>query len=289
MTAGLPARLSTTELMPPEDHLRPGRLSRFWLVYLLLVSSMTLAIVLLLWVPGFGGLSFVLSLGVIFGTLGVRRGATRANEKNQRGINLLNAGEIETAGEMFEQLARKRRFTYGHVVFVYNCAVAALLQGRHQRALSIFNAVEASGQLRRRFLRPLEPNLYIEMGCCLALTGDLSEARKYLSRAATLLQPPEDGRLLFLEAVIAVRSGDHAAACARIDEQWRRAEGSLRGPTIRTLRLVHAYALSQTGRRDTDKFRTLVAGAQPATRDDFHWSTLHWPEFGEFVTQVIPA
>lgn len=272
--------------MPPEDHLRPSRVSGFWLVYVILVATLSTAILTLLW--GFGGVSLLLSIGVVGGTIGLRRGASKANETNQRAINLLNAGEVDEAGAIFERLAQKRRLSHGHVVFVYNCAVAALLQGRHQRALSIFNAVEQSGRMRKRFLRNLEPNLYIEMGCCLALTGNLDEARKYLRRASHLLRPPEDGRLLFLEAVLAVRSGDCAAAAARIDEQWRRAEGSLRGPTIRTLRLVHAFALAKLGQQDTQKFRTLVAGAQPATQVDFHWSTVSWPEFDTFVRQFIP-
>ena len=270
-------------MMPPEDHLRPGRLSRFWVVYIMLVTAITVAIMLLLLSPGFGGLSFLISLGAIGGVFGARHSAARANQQNQRAINLLNAGDVDEASALFEQLARKRRYAHVHVVFVYNCAVAALLQGRHRRALSIFNAVEKSGQLRRRMLRTLEPNLYIEMGCCLALTGDLEAARRYLRRASALLRPPEDARLLFLEAVIAVRHGDLGAAASRIDEQWRRAEGSLRGPTIRTLRVVHAFALAGLGQQDTAKFRTLIAGAQPARPEDFRWATEHWPELSAFV------
>ncbi len=281
--------MSTTDLMPPENYLRPGRFSRFWVVYLGLVGSLSSAVLLLIAAPSLAVVSFLICIVVMSAAVAGRRAATRAHASNQRAINLLNAGEVDSAADVFEDLARKRRFTHGHVVFVYNCAVAALLQGRHQRALSIFNAVEASGQVRKAFMRNLEPNLYIEMGCCLALTGKLEEARRYLHRASHLLQPPEDGRLLFLEAVVAVRSGDFASAAARIDEQWRRAEGSLRGPTIRTLRLVHAFALRQLGQGSSDKFRTLVAGAQPADRNDFRWSTLQWPEFDDFVREVIPT
>lgn len=288
MANNLPTRVIPSALMPPEDHLRPGRLGGFWLAYLVLVTALTTSILLILWIPGASMLSFGLSVGVIVATLALRRGATRANEQNQRAVNLLNAGDISQAAAVFDELARRRRYTYGHVVFVYNCAVAALLQGRHQRALSIFNAVDASGQFRRRFLRSLEPNLYIEMGCCHALMGNLDSARICERRAAALLPPPEDGRMLFLEAVILVRGGELRKACARIDEQWRRAEGALRGPTIRTLRLVHAFALSGVGEAASPKFETLVAGAQPARREDFVWSTLHWPEFEAFVRAHIP-
>ena len=276
-------------MMPPEDHLRPGRLNMFWVVFLLILTSLTVALVLPFVAPVLSPVSWMISLAVLTGTVVARRGSTKADEVNQRANNLLSAGEVDTAAAMFDDLARRRRYTYGHVVFVYNSAVAALLQGRHQRALSIFNAVEASGQMRKRFLRHHEPNLYIEMGCCLALTGRLSEAQGYLRRASHLLPPPEDGPLLFLEMVIAVRGGDFAAADARITEQWRRAEGAMRGPTIRTLRLIHALALQGLGQAGTDQFRTLIAGAHPAKQADFRWATVQWPEFDEFVRQHIPA
>ena len=272
--------------MPPEEHLRPRRFSPFWVLYL---GFVLLCFGGFIGLFGSGLLPLFFGAGLtLIGVVGLGRMGSRGiqrRDQNQRGVNLLNAGEIDEAAEIFEDLAKRATFSRGHVVFVYNCAVAALLQGRVQRAMSIFNAVEASGQLRSRLLKTLEPNLYVELGSCFALTGQLDEARQYLRRAAQLLPPPEDARLLFLEAVVSVRSGDLAAASARMDEQWRRAEGSLRGPTMRTLRIVHAYTLRGLGRDATDKFRYLVAGAHPATRRDFLWATSQWPELDAFVNE----
>jgi tetratricopeptide (TPR) repeat protein len=269
--------------MPPERHLRPGRINGFWIAYLGLVGLIASALIVVLAVPSASWLAGAIAVVVIGGVLGLRRSTVNANEENQRAVNLLNAGEVEDAGEIFDRLARRRRLSLGHIVFVYNRAVAYLLEGRHQRALSIFNAIEKSGRMSgRRFLH-LQPNLLLEMGCCLALSGELEQAESYLRRAAEKLQPPEDGRLLFLEAVIGVRRGRYDATVARIQEQWKRAEGALRGPTIRTLRMLHAYALAKAGRASEPAFTTAVAGAQPSEPADFHWATKNWPEFAAFV------
>lgn len=283
MADNLPARIPTTSLMPPEDHLRPRKPSVFRALGFSVTAGFTFVVLTLF------GASTTLPLlvaGLLFvgwAILFARR-ANHTNERNQRGVHLLNAGDIQQAEQIFDQLAAKNKRSWNHVIFVYNVGVSALLQGRYQRALSIFNAIDHSQLMRqhRRF-RNLEPNLYIEMGCCLALGGRVSEARAQLARAEALLEPPEDARLLFLEALVRIRSGHFEDAVDRMDEKWRRAEGMLRGPTLRTMRMLYGFALSRLGRETDRKFQMMVAGAMPATPEDFAWATTSWPEFARFV------
>lgn len=286
MSSDLPVRLPPSQLRPPETYLRPGVAWRFWLLTGGITLSLALSTLMLL----AGAIPGLVYFTLFALALGYRMSHQNrwANRENQRGVNLLNAGEVAEAGRLFEALAQRRTGSYAHVVFTYNCAVAAMLDGRHQRALSIFNAVEASRKLRSYRLRALLPNLYTEMGCCLALTGEILDARAQLRRAKELVTP-DDGRMLFLEAVVAIRSGDIEGAVRRIDQQWRSAEGALRAPTVRTLRVIYAFALAQLGQRDTELYRNLIAGALPSVQRDFHWATVSWPEFDEFVRATIPA
>src|SRR5690606_2557643 len=136
----LETRLKRTELMPAEDHLRPRRHSLWETVPLFVGTSLLTVVFLGMFAPSFFVVMALFT--VVFAAFWTaRRRQVWAVDANMQAIKLLNAGHVREAGEKFEELARTEQRTWGHAVFVFNRGVAHMLEGRLQRAFSIFNAV----------------------------------------------------------------------------------------------------------------------------------------------------
>lgn len=269
------------DLMPPEARYRPRSSYRgsvigtFFFVFGTVFAA--------LWFTTSLWPAFVL-LGVFFGRSFFQRAAhTTAVQRNQTAVNLLNAGRVDEAGRIFEDLSDSERNTAAHPVYVFNRAVAYVLQGRPRRAYSLFNAVDRSGAFTFGFASSYLPLLYIEIGTCLALMGQLEAAREFRHRISKSLDRGDWGRVVFLDALLLVRTGDHEAAQGYIREHWRAAEGMLRVPTMKALRLIHAFSLARLGREPTPEFRSLVEGVRPCRSGEFDWIGAEWPEMLAFL------
>ena len=219
-------------------------------------------------------------------TLAQRASHVAAVQQNQTAVNLLNAGRIDEAAAIFDQLTRSERKTPAHAVYVFNRAVAYLLQGRPRRAYSLFNAVLQSRAFHFGFSNTYLPLLYAEVATCLGLMGELEAARLHRDDAVKRLQEPERGRVVFLDALLLTRGGHYGAACELASTRFREAEALLRVPTCKALRLVHAYSLAQLGERRSSRFQTLIEGVRPARPGEFDWIGAEWPEFRAFLSDL---
>lgn len=274
-------RLEMTELMPPESNYRPKRRSGS----LNLVTSFSV-----FFMATIGLLYFSSSIVPIFILMGFlftsslyhRHAQLQAVEDNQSAVLLLNSGDVEEAAQMFERLTETERHTRAHPIYVFNRAVAYMLQGRLKRAFSLFNAVKHSRHFHVGAGRGYLPLMYIEMASCLALMGHLQEARDHLGRARKGLGGPDLARTAFPEAVIGLRAGRPNDVIQRLSQQWRAAEDLLRVPTMRALRLLLAFAYEQDGAEPAHVDRLLSAIEHPRP-GEFDWACRDWPELREFV------
>jgi len=290
MPESLEARLKHTELMPAEDHLRPRRHSLWETVPLFVGTSLLTVVILGWWAP-----SIVLLMSMMFmifmGLWTVRRRQVRAVDENMRAIKLLNDGRVEEAGEVFETLARSEQRSWGHAVFVFNRGVAHMLEGRLRRAFSLFNAVYYSRAFRWGAHRGYEPLLLIEMGTCASLLGWGREAEEYRDKARKLLPKEEFPRLLILEAMIEARRGRHAEVIRMIRDQWTLAEHVVRPPTLRSLRVIMAFAMERQGLSNTEDFALLMDAARPERFDptgrfnEYDYLGTEWPEIRDFLVR----
>lgn len=255
-----------------------GVVSTFFLVFA--------SVFAMLWYTASLWLTFAV-VGIYFGQLFYRRAEhAGAVQQNQTAVNLLNAGQIDDAARIFDALTKSERKTAAHPVYVFNRAVAYTLQGRPRRAYSLFNAIDRSGAFTVGFASSFLPLLYIELGTCLALLGRLEAARHYRKLVAERLRVEEVGRVVFLDALILIRSSDAAGANDYIRRHWRAAEGMLRVPTMKALRLLQAYALAQLGHERTSEFHALVEGVKPCRAGEFDWVGAEWPEFAAFLQRL---
>lgn len=270
--------------MPPERHYRPNRtldgtfVSTFFFVFASVFALLWLSASL---VPVF------LLVTIYFARTFVQRAShSAAVQQNQAAVNLLNAGRIDEAAVIFDELTRSERNTPAHAVYVFNRAVAYMLQGRPARAYSLFNAVLRSHSFHFGFSNSYLPLLYVEVATCLALMGELVAARGHRDSATKSLQEQERGRLVFLDALILTRQGHYGAAAEFASKRYREAEALLRVPTCKALRLVHAFALAKDGKQRTSEFRSLLDGVRPSRAGEFDWIAADWPEFGAFLKKL---
>lgn len=276
-------RIAVRDLMPPERRYRPRRsldtsvLGAFFFVFGTVFA--------LLWFSASLLPVFLLVTAYFARTFFRRASYAGAVRQNQEAVNLLNSGRVEEAAAIFDRLTESERQTPAHAVYVFNRAVAFMLQGRPRRAYSLFNAVLQSRAFYHGFSNSYLPLLHIEMATCLALVDDVREAHSHRDHANNALQEGERGRIVFLNALLLVRSGDFVAADDLIRRRWRQAESLLRVPTLKGLRLLHAFALRQLGRQRSPEFAALVHGVHPCRRGDFQWICAEWPEFKAFLEE----
>jgi tetratricopeptide (TPR) repeat protein len=273
--------------MPAEDHLRPRRHSLWETVPLFVGTSLLTVVFLGMFAPSFFVVMALFT--VVFAAFWTaRRRQVWAVDANMQAIKLLNAGHVQEAGEKFEELARTEQRTWGHAVFVFNRGVAHMLEGRLQRAFSIFNAVYYSRAFRWGAHRGYEPLLLIEMGSCAALMGWTKEANDYLTKAKKLLPHDEFPRLVILEALLAARRGNFREVVTKIRDNWTLAEDVVRPPTLRSLRVLMAFSMERLGMTQTADFELLIEAARPEPGfgpNEYDYLGVEWPEMRDFLVR----
>jgi len=281
---GITRRISPADLLPPESRYRPrtsgtvsSAASTFFFVFVVALA--------VLWFTASLWPLFLIVVTFFARAFFQRSSQLAAVQENQRAVNLLNAGRVDEAAHIFEELTRTEVNSSAHPVYVFNRGVAYMIQGRLKRAYSLFNAVRHSRHFTTGQAASYEPLLYVEMATCLALLGWIDEAADHREAAAARLDRDEVARLAFVDAVIAlrVRRPEQAVAVAR--SNWRSAEALLRVPSRKALRLIYAFALETTSGGASAEFRSLVEGVRPCRPGEFDWVGAEWPAFRAFLAR----
>ncbi len=268
------------DMMPPEERYRPRASYGGGVVSTFLVVFLTVFTVLWLTTSVFPAMLFVI---IFFGRVLFQHAAhSAAVEQNQTAVHLLNSGRVGEAAGIFDSLTSSERKTNAHPIYVFNRAVAFVLEGRPRRAYSLFNAINRSDAFSHGIARRYQPLLHVELGTCLALMGQLEEARGWRRKAVDRLHPRDRGRIVFLDALLHARYGDWAAGADYIAEHLDSAQHALREPMLRALHVLHAFALRQSGAP-----RHLVARklepVDPWLDGEFDWLGTDWPEMAKFL------
>lgn len=264
--------ISVADLMPPEQFYRPIRTVGGVVTSAFVTASIFFAC----FVISSSLLPVAVLAGFMFARVASHRVAySAAVEHNQSAVNLLNAGRIDEAAMIFEQLTKSERRTPAHAVYVFNRAVAFMLQGRPRRAYSLFNAVLRSRAFHVHGTRAYLPLLHLEIGTCLALMGELEASRRQRDIAAGMLKHGEFGRLTFLDAMLLCSAGEYAATVELVESQAHLAEEQLRRPTMKAARLVHAYATLKLGYREE---ANRLVRELAIERGELNWFVAAWPE-----------
>lgn len=208
-------------------------------------------------------------------------------KRNEAAAAMIGAGEISRAAEELDALcAEGTGMPLLHALFVFNRGVAFLHQGEYSRALSLFAAVLASKWTRTTQIPNFHGLVLGEAALALALAGDSEHAQQLRSAARQHLPETSHGRLILLDAILALRTGDHRAAAGLIKQNYHQAEGQIGARGTRALRLLWAYALERSADASHQRdIQRLVDGAWPFQPGELEYLLGSWPELRAFLSR----
>jgi len=274
--------------LPAEPHYRPTTRRSWQLGGLTVGAAVTGLAVLAVGSPlGLVGLAGAIGayVAIVGWQLGRRRRAIKLVGENDDGVALLNAGDIDGAARVFDQLASDARsIPFHHALVVYNRAITYLRQGEPEQALRLLAAVQHAGWLEVKNL-PYRSLLAIGVSSAYAQVGDLQQAVAWQQRAHGLVSPAKRGLLVSLDATIATRAGDYAAAAQIFELGWASAEGLLPAAQMRSLKALKAFVLlhlppDAARRAEVDR---IIAELTPPRGSEFFGMGARWPEMQDFL------
>ena len=224
----------------------------------------------------FGG--FVILVNACLWTLvDFLRGINQCN----RGGELLLRGEVAQAADVFDEMCRSGRNATWHALPVFNRGTAYMREGRHRRALSLFNAVRHSGRFDRGATTGLAE---VMTGYASVLVGELDLAERLLAEGERKLKRENGQALVFPRAALFARRGELGAARAYIAEHHR--ELVTGEATKRALRLLWAWLAREDVAGDPEEARRLEDGLYPIEPGEFDWVGTEWPEIASYAAAV---
>lgn len=209
--------------------------------------------------------------------LRVRR-RRRAARANQRALQLLRAGDLVAAAEVFQVLAQARHV--GAMVkgmATYNLAFVLLRQGELRAAAEALSPWETRGP------KPLRPLVASLSSLCLALLGELDEADRRAADARAAASTTQVRLHVAAAAIASLRRGDARAAREAFEQGWPEIERGCPGELVRGLRLPYALAAEAEGGAAAALATGLLAGARPFRAGEYAWLAAHWPELARYL------
>jgi hypothetical protein len=274
--------------LPADPRHRPTTRRSWRIGGLALAAAITGAVVLSVQgALGLLGLTGALGMytAIIGWQLGRRRRAVRLVGENDDGVALLNTGDVDGAARIFDRLAgQARSIPFHHALVVYNRAIAFLRQGEPEEALRLLAAVQDSDWLDAENL-PYRGLLAVGVGAACAQLGDLHQAVVWQQKAHASVSPAKRGLLVALDATIAARAGDFAAAERAFDLGWAAAEGLLPAAQMRSLKALKAFVLLH-GPHDAGReaeVQRIIAELSPPRGREFFGMGARWPEMQDFL------
>lgn len=276
---------------------RPLRRTHFTAFVLLVFVGALVYIVAALYVvtapeqPSLGVLCGLLCFGLtIIGLLlpvaiqrvRARRTGSHAITRNEDANALLRAGRYEEAARLWDELcAQSRHQPAIHALFCFNLGMATLHMGSPARALTFMRAAQESGWIGSPLLRHAQAQVELGMALAHAILGDVEVANAHRERAAAQLALPRQGMTMLVDAIVTAR--EQRWDRVRVDGPgWTAAEATLRPVQVRALRVLHAWALLETGasEEELEPWLRSVPAIRPGELDHL---AVAWPELARFM------
>lgn len=243
-----------------------------------------------------GGLGFSLSMfgGVIalvllfFGVTVARnvREARRFQADNTEALAQSARGNHEAARATFSRWVEETHMARVVAVARHNLGWTLARMGKLDEAIEVATANEQH-YLSQLEATVLAPTSAIDLALYHALAGHLDDAEAWLARAAErhdkLSLPSVPAMAAFARAALDCRAGRYADAAGALDERWSEYEAVLTGDTVRSLRLVRAFAKAAEGPRHAGVATIDIATLRPAFPDEYAMLTTTWPEMAGFL------
>jgi hypothetical protein len=234
-------------------------------------------------VSGLAGMCAALVGLVLYGSRAMRE----AREESDAALSLLARGALSEARARFEKMERLRWMGGGFVeVARYYFAVVTMRLGDLDGAIERFTKLQRSSGLN------VEGGALacVQLGVCLALSGDLPAAEAWLAeaekRASRVVSSRlhADQQLSFARVLYDCRRGASADAARTLQSRWRELEASLTGEGIRPWRVLHGFALaSSSGPREAAQVEPLLSPLKGGPPGEFAWLGARWPEMKSFL------
>jgi tetratricopeptide (TPR) repeat protein len=200
--------------------------------------------------------------------------ARRFARRNQAGLDLLAAHDLDAAATAFRDVARQGSFA---AIANFNLGLTLLRMADVRGALGAFAAAERAGGRRGRGL--LGAAVAGDLALCNALLGQLEAAEAWALEARRRVQRPGHANRLHVvaEAILLCRRGDAERAARRLAESWSEIELTTSADLARGLRLVRAYAVERAGGTNGE-VEAFLAGARPFRAGEYGWLSAGWKE-----------
>lgn len=211
----------------------------------------------------------------------------------EKATGLLNAGDVQSAADAFDEIAKDSRGTPAwHAIVVASRATTAMRLGDLERAQLLYRAALDSGWFHhpRGLPKGLRADVLAGQAICEALLGHHERAERVFEQMREIT----DGKpavLVYVETVLASRRGDHATVVELLERADDRVETSMTAAQQRTLRLLHAFA-SESERGTAYRGEPLSARDQLAIEEARERRYLHihtlaerWSELREFLAR----
>ncbi len=280
--------------MTIQEAYRPGRRVRkaagrrqltlaIWVVYLIAFAALIRTVQGSLHLP-------ILIAGVLFPwllALATKRAIANFNLALAPGLQSLRSGDPARAERDFRAVQGR----FGWPFFLrrmstYNLAQSLLRQGKYDEALAaLVDADRKGGWIT------IDGSLAASLSMVHALSNRMELAEEWLVEArqryvgvATVTQFPT----LQVEVIVDLRRGRFADVQRHLDENWSKIEYSMKGESLRPLRLLRAFSTTQTGDyRAKPTVASLVAPLEPTRPGEFDYLAVEWPELSQFLAASL--
>jgi tetratricopeptide (TPR) repeat protein len=212
------------------------------------------------------------------------RGTRAILEKNNEALALMQSGQREAAGKLFQEISRGPKLLSAEVNL--NRARLFIEQQRMVDAQVVLEKLleqkTAAGNFAVSILA-----VHAEHQ---ALLGELAGAEQSYDQAIELGNRARKGELVYVEALLRLRRAAYKLVADMPDEEWYCAEGSLSAPGMKRMRVLRAFAIrnlppAQQSPKAQDDLQALLAGARPCVPGEYDYLATRWPELKSFLVE----
>ena len=217
--------------------------------------------------------------------LWTRRVRRIEREENQATVDVMARGEYQEASQRFEALCQRPTSVAAHMMLLFNRASAYQVSGDFERALRLYDVVlQARGRGPQAVMRAQGALLQARIAEAYAWAGHLERAQALVDALEPPIEPP--GALVVPTALLRIRSNDAPGAQAALEHGWADAEASLTEIEMVSLRVLHAFVLSELGQEGDEALLDTRQAMRAFSADTRGWMGARWGAMADFLSRL---